>query len=205
MPTAAAVTSLRRLTIALSILALAVALGACGNKTKTVTRADTEGLYLDVGGLTYQVQVSRQLNPKGVEDRAYLKGLAPGTPPLKPDESWFGVFLRVNNEENHPIRAASDFRITDTQYVEGQPCVPARGCYRPTALDPQINPFAYSATQLDPGELYPALSSPASENVTGGTVLVFRIPYGSYENRPLELQVRGAEVPQRSGIVQLDL
>ena len=205
MPTAAAVTSLRRLTTALSILALAVALGACGNKEETITRADTEGLYLDVGGLTYQIQTSRQLNPRDVEDKAYLKGLRAGTPPLKPGESWFGVFMRVNNEEDHPIRAASDFRVTDTQFEEGQPCVPIRGCYRPTPLNPQINPFAYTPTQIDPGEVYPPLSSAAAENVTVGTVLLFRIPYGSYENRPLELHVRGSEVPQRSGIIQLDL
>jgi hypothetical protein len=199
------VTFLRRLLTALSILAVAVALGACGNKEETITEADTEGLYLDVGGLTYQIQVSRQLEPRAVEDQAFLKGLPAGTPPLRPNESWFGVFIRVNNEEDRPIRAAEDFRITDTQYLEGQACVPIRGCYRPVPLDAKVNPFAYSSTQLDPGEVYPASSTAAEQSVIGGTMLLFRIPYGSYENRPLEFHVRGAEVPQGSGIITLDL
>ena len=195
---------LRRLSLALAAVALAVAAGACGDKKETITQADTEGLYLDVGGLTYQVQVSRQLNPRAVEDQSYLKGLPRGTPALKPDESWFGLFLRVNNEEDRPIRAAQDFRVTDTQYEEGKPCLPINGCFRPTPLDPRINPLAYSPTQIDPGEVYPALSSVAEESVIGGTVMVFRIPYGSYENRPLELHIRASEAP-RSGTVDLDL
>jgi hypothetical protein len=199
------VVTARRLSAALLALAAAVSLAACGNRHETITQADTEGLYLDVGGLTYQVQVSRELNAADIEDQAYIKGLPPGTPALKPTESWFGVFLRVTNEENHPIQAASDFRITNTQYQEGKPCLPINGCYRAVLLDPRSNPFAYTSTQLDPGEVYPPLSSAAEQGVVGGSVLVFRIPYGSYENRPLELHVRGADVPQRTGTVQLDL
>ena len=38
----------------------------------------TEGTYLDLGGLKYQVQISRLLNPSSIEDRAYLVGLNTG-------------------------------------------------------------------------------------------------------------------------------
>ena len=45
---------------ALLLLALATAafaLAGCGNKTETVKSAKTEGIYIDVGDLKYQVQL----------------------------------------------------------------------------------------------------------------------------------------------------
>jgi hypothetical protein len=195
---------LRALITSLLCLGLAVGATACGNKEKTTTSADTEGVYIDVAGLTYQVQVSRELNPRDVEDSAYLKGLPPGTPPLKPTESWFAVFLKVWNETSKPAIAAQDFRVIDTQYTDGLPCEPAKGCYEPVALNSSLNPFAYTPTQLDPKEIYPPQSSVAYEDVIGGSVLIFRIPYASYDNRPLDLKVKSA-ASATEGTVRLDL
>jgi hypothetical protein len=195
---------LRALITAVSVLALATAFAACGNKEETVTTADTEGIYIDVAGLTYQVQVSRELNARDIEDQAYLKGLPAGTPPLKPNESWFGVFVRVWNEESDPAVAAQDFRVLDTGYQEGQPCEPAKGCYEPIALDTTINGFAYTPTQLDPKEEYPPMGSVAWEDVIGGSLLLFRIPYASYDNRPLELKLKSVTDPTE-GTVRLDI
>jgi hypothetical protein len=195
---------LRALTTALLALVLATALGACGNKEKTVTEADTEGIYIDLAGLTYQVQVSRELNARDIEDRGYLKGLPAGEPPLKPTESYFAVFLKVWNEESKPARSAGDFRIVDTQYQEGQPCEPSKGCYTPVALDPSQNPYAYTPTQVDPDEQYPPQSGTAYEGVIGGSLLLFRIPYASYDNRPLDLLMKSA-ASSTEGTVRLDL
>ena len=61
---------LRRLPIVAGALTLALGLGACGNKTSHPTVADNEGVYVDAGPVSYQVQVSRQLNPSSSEDRA---------------------------------------------------------------------------------------------------------------------------------------
>jgi hypothetical protein len=195
---------LRALITAALGLVLATAVGACGNKHETVTTADTEGIYIDVAGLTYQVQVSREINPRDIEDQGYLKGLPPGTPPLKGTESWFGVFVRVWNEESEPAIAAQEFRVVDTQYQDGQPCEPAKGCYQPVALDTRINSFAYAPTQIDPKEQYPPPSSVAWEGVIGGSMLLFRIPYASYDNRPLELKLKSS-ASSTEGTVRLDI
>jgi hypothetical protein len=196
--------TLRRLIAAALTLAFAVALGACGSKEDTVTRAEFEGLYVDVGDLSYQVQISRELNARDEEDQTYLKGLPPGTPPLKPTESWFGVFIQVRNESNQPAQAARDFRIVNTQFEENKACEPANGCYKAVQLDRSVNSFAWTSTQVDPGELFPPQSSLAQYGPTQGSMLLFRIPYGSYENRPLELAITGALPSERASVV-LDL
>ena len=51
----------------LLLLALAAAsasvLAGCGNKLEVRTVGETEGIYVDVGELRYQVQLSRIINP----------------------------------------------------------------------------------------------------------------------------------------------
>jgi len=196
--------SLRRPAATVLALALAASVAACGKKHETIVDAETEALYVDVGGLTYQVQVSRELNALDVEDQTYLKGLPPGTVPLAPTESWFGVFLRVGNEEDRPAFAAEDFQIHDTTYEEGKICVPANGCFRPVRLDVRKNAFAYAPSQIDPDELYPTTSSAAQQGVVQATVLVFRVPYAAYDNRPLELKLKSS-ASDVEGTITLDL
>ena len=67
----------RKLPLALLAVAAVLVLAACGNKPKISTVGDTEGTYLNVGPLTYQVQISRQLNPNDIEDQTYLQGIRP--------------------------------------------------------------------------------------------------------------------------------
>ena len=81
----------RRLWILVCALALAVGLGACGQEADPST-ADNEGVYIDAGPITYQVQISRELNPYKVEDRQYLAGLPAGTGHADPRP---GVVRRV--------------------------------------------------------------------------------------------------------------
>ena len=64
----------RLATLSLAALA-ALALAGCGNKVDTAIVGETEGIYVGVDGLTYQVQISRILNPASNEDQAYLLGL----------------------------------------------------------------------------------------------------------------------------------
>src|SRR4051794_28712182 len=110
--------TVRRALIVLALALLALPLAACGDKKAVVTHGDTEGVYLDVGALTYQVQISRQLNPADPEDRAYLLGLSPLEAKLGPDEAWFAVFMSAWNEGDHAAPAASSFEIADTQGVK---------------------------------------------------------------------------------------
>src|SRR3954451_6817424 len=96
------------------IAAAGLAAGGCG-APQTRTFAETEGLYVDVGPLSYQVQISRYLNPGDTEDKAYLAGLPSGTAPAGKDDVWFGVFMRVKNYSEQTATPASDFTIEDTE------------------------------------------------------------------------------------------
>jgi hypothetical protein len=100
----------RHIAAAIAVVGLALPLGACG-KEKTTTFGATEGTYLDVGPIAYQVQISRILNPQDIEDRNYMQGV-PGK--LAADEVWFAVFVRGQNTSGKTQQAADDFEITDT-------------------------------------------------------------------------------------------
>src|SRR5687767_3433392 len=105
---------MRRLLVISAALACALLAAGCGNKQETVTLGETEGIYLDIDNLKYQIQISRYMNPNDVEDQAYLKGLT-GSTETGEDETWFGVFIRVQNTTDETITPANDFVIEDTQ------------------------------------------------------------------------------------------
>ena len=56
---------------------LLLAAAGC-NKEETVTVAETEGIYVTVDDLKYQIQISRILNPAAPDDSAYLRGMPAG-------------------------------------------------------------------------------------------------------------------------------
>lgn len=184
------------LTAIAAALLLALGLAGCGNKTETRTLGETEGIYVDVGDLVYQVQISRILNPSDVGDKAFLRGLPPGER-LAPGETWFGVFMRVSNEKRETIKPASSFRIVDTQENE----------YEPVELDPEANPFAYQPDPLRAGDVYPNSESVAFANNIQGSLVLFKVQYRSLQNRPLELMIDGPLPPplRESAIVDLDV
>ena len=89
-----------------SVALAALALGACGNKEERTLHGTTEGIYIDVGDLKYQVQISRLLNPNDREDSGYLVDL-PADQQLGPKDNWFAVFMRVENTTWKPVAASS--------------------------------------------------------------------------------------------------
>lgn len=183
----------RSLTLLLVAIA-ALALGACGNKESRTLHADTEGEYVDVGPMKYQVQISRLLNPNDPEDRGYLVDLPAGDA-LGPKDQWFAVFMRVQNESDDPQPVASDYEIVDTQ----------ENHYTPVAMGPK-NVFAYRAGPIQGKEVLPFPSSPSGQNSIQGSLLLFKIPVANFENRPLELRIKppsgaGSDV----GTVDLDV
>jgi hypothetical protein len=185
---------MRRLALLLSLLACGLVAAGCGNKQETVTQGDTEGIYIDVDDLKYQVQISRYLNASDIEDRDYLKGLPAGTEQPKGDETWFGVFLRVQNEEGEPIVPANDFEIVDTQ----------ENVYRPIPLDPAINVFAYDPKPIPAHGVLPDPESAAAKSAIQGSLLLFKVKTSSLQNRPLEFKLRRGGSGD-TGTVDLDV
>jgi hypothetical protein len=185
----------RRVLILAALMACAVLAAGCGNKLETRTLGATEGLYLDLDDLKYQVQLSRYLNPNDIEDRTYLSGLQAGTAQPGGDETWFGVFMRVSNANDKAIAPADDFEIVDTQ----------DNVYKPVPLDPKVNPFAYEPNPIPPKSMIPQPDSIASEGVIKqGALLLFKIKTDSLQNRPLELRIKrgGSNV---TAVVDLDV
>jgi hypothetical protein len=162
------------------LAALAIVAAGCGNKEEVTTSATTEGTYLDLNDLKYQIQISRYLNANDVEDQTYLKGLPVGTPQPNGDETWFGVFLRVENTTDHAIEPANDFEIVDT----------LGNTYRPIPLDPKINTFAYEPVPVERHNLIPKEDSIPSQGAIGGALLLFKIQTTSLQNRPLIFRFR---------------
>ncbi len=192
---------LRKLPLAALALLLALALGACGDSHTRVTtgtyagESGAQAPYLDVGPLTYEVQLSRELSPYDVEDSAYLQGLTPAQRALKPGEEWFGVFMQVFNNSSTPHLASDNLTISDTQNNVYTPTVPA-----PT------NSFAYRAgTIVPPGGRLPELSSVAANGPTQGVVLLYKIQIVSLDNRPLELKIVDPFNPALTASAELDV
>ena len=96
----------RRLAILVGTLALALGLTACGIGHKEahprVADANNNGGYVDAGPITYQLQISRVLNPYATEDSQYVKGLPAGTAGPTATQEWYGVFLWAKNQTSQP-------------------------------------------------------------------------------------------------------
>jgi hypothetical protein len=182
---------LRKLVLLVFVAAF---VAGCGNKTAITTEAETEGVYVDVGGLTYQVQMSRYLNPGDVEDKQYLTGLPEGVSPELPgDEIWFGVWMRVKNYSGGPLTPTNTFTIVDTEENE----------FRPVGLDVESNPFVYEPIELQHSQVLPTPDSAAASGPIQGSLILFRLKTDSLQNRPLKLEIEqgGSE----TGEIDLDL
>lgn len=160
-------------------LALAVALSACGHKEAHPTEAgaNNDGSYIDAGPLTYQLQISRSLNPYSTEDSAYVKGLPPGTTGPTANQLWYAVFLQAKNQTHHDQTTLNNFQITDSQ----------GNTYYPVKVDPDVNPFAWTSQTLAPNNVQPGPNTVASNGPSQGGVLLFKLDTTAYSNRPLIL------------------
>jgi hypothetical protein len=187
--------SLRRpFALTLTLLALPL-LAGCGDKHETITHGETEGAYLDVGDLTYQVQISRILNPNDNEDKSYLVDLPAEEAELEPGQTWFAVFVLVQNTEDEPAVAADDFEIRDTQ----------ENVFTPVELG-EDNVFAYRGGTVEPGGTQPEPDTAARSNpsVQGG-LLLFKVDESSLDNRPLELVISQPGAEPSEATVNLDV
>jgi hypothetical protein len=187
--------SVRRFWILFCALALAIGLAACGQEREPVS-TENDGVYIDAGPITYQLQVSRELNQYGTEDREYLIGLPSGDTAtgLTASQMWYGVFLWAKNQTDQAHPSTDRFVIVDTQGDR----------YYPVALDSSINQYAWTSQLLQPGATQPTPGSTAYYGPTQGGLLLFKLPTTVYANRPLTLLIYAPGQAQPSQIA-LDL
>ena len=170
--------------------ALVAALVGCGSATPQ--RDASAGTALQVGGVSYDVQISRELNPDSASDSPLFAGVPAAGRNLPPDQVWLGVFLQAQNDSGSMRRTTSSITVADTD----------NHVFRPVAL-PGGNDSAYRAEPLAPGDTEPNADSPAGTSPEQGSVLIFHVPLDYFtSNRPLELRIADHG---RLGTVQLDL
>lgn len=171
-------------------------LAACGSGGPgTVADANNDGSYVLAGNVTYQMQISRELNQYDNEDMEYLAGVASRDKTLGPDELWYGVFLWAKNQTHSPQATTDSFDIVDTQ----------GNVYYPVPIDASLNPYAWTAQVLPPLSTEPAAGSMASFGPTQGGVVLFKLNNNVYSNRPLILQIRVPGETQVAATISLDL
>ena len=187
---------LRRITrTAVCIVALIViaALSACGkHKEPGVDEPAREGLAIDVGGIAYNVYLTRELNLNITPDSAYYDK------PAKPGRALYGVFLQTCNESSKPHMTAKSFHVKDNQGNE----------FEPVEIE-EDNAFAYRPRSLGPGDCIPEDGSVAQAGPTSASMLLFDFPLEATENRPLELEIESpfdfSEGKSETKTVELDL
>jgi hypothetical protein len=163
------------LILALALLvSAALSLAACGSSDEGLDVA--EGEPVELGDLNYNVVFSRFLNPADTEDSAYVAGQSP--PP--PGSSYFGVFIQVENESDDVAQALPEsLTITDITGAEYE-SIPSRSLY---ALR--------LGTRVGPEDQLPAPDSTPQQGPIQGSLVLFEIPDGATENRPLVLEIPG--------------
>jgi hypothetical protein len=180
---------LRTVAACAAALICGVALG-CGEHDPGVEEPAREGLAIDVGGVDYNVFITRELNLAITPDKDYYDG-----PPAPAGSALYGVFIKVCNPGSEPVRTTSSFTVKDNQGTE----------FKPKPL-PADNPFAYRPTELAKDACLPEDGSVAQLGPTAGAMLLFEFPLENTENRPLELEIGGALDQDREvKTVELDL
>ncbi len=160
---------------ALALVVLGLGVTACGYKSDSSEAVEGESVYL--GDLQFNVIFSRYLNPNDTEDSAYLVG----QPDPPNGESYFGVFLLVQNEHNEPHQLPSTAWISDADHQEYK-LIESESLY--------AFPFG---TEVEEQEQIPVLDSTPQQGPIEGSLALFLLPESASENRPLTLHIPAAE------------
>jgi hypothetical protein len=189
--------ALRRSTFVLLACALigGWALSGCSNEREN--NAGREGLPKRVKHIDYNVYITRELNLKDAEDSGYYQGRE-----APPGFALYGIFLTACNPSDNANGPhwlpSSNFKIEDTQ----------GNVFRPLTL-PASNIWAYRARPLKQNACIPRRGSLASSGPTNGSLLIFKLPLQTLENRPLDLIITSPPNPstgkRESGRVELDI
>lgn len=198
---------LRRLWIVPALLALVLAVTGCATSSYStkhaaggqmsgleVADANNDGAYVQAGGITYQMQISRQLNPFSTEDSQYIRGLPAGFAQPTGQQLWYGVFLWAKNQWHRSYKTTDNFVIQDTQGNK----------YTPVPLNSAENPFAWRSQWLAPQQTYPGQDTTAAQAFTQGGLVLFKLNQSIYDNRPLTFYILSSS-GKRLASISLDL
>jgi len=185
----------RRL-LALTLLATALtSLAACGDKEATVSEGESEAIFVTLGELQYQVQMSRQLNPGDAGDSDLLTGIDAAESSLGAEDLWYGVWVRAFNSSDSVASTADEFKIVDTRGEEFEPMI----------VDESNKLVFRKAPVSGDGGQYPNPNSAAANLPTTGAILIFKLPTLVLGYRPLELEIESSELPDKKASVTLDI
>jgi hypothetical protein len=168
----------------LAVIAAPLALGACGEEEPETEVV--EGEPLELGELSYNIQITRFLNPDDNEDAEYLVG----QPPQEPGTEYLGVFMVVENHSDELQPSAAEFIVHDTLANQYEPLESES----PYALD--IGTDVPAEGQL------PLPDTTAQSGPNQGSLLIFSVEDSVSENRPLKLEIGSVE---GTGEVILDI
>jgi hypothetical protein len=170
------------LLIALAVLGVA----GCGND---LGKEADEGVPILLGDLKYNVQETRFLNESQPDDKEYLEGQVLPTPAGK---SYLGVFLTIHNEGDDPIRIPTnaDLSVVDTTGAAYE------------SIPSHTNFAAPLGSTLAGGGDIPVAGTAAANGPTQGAIVLFAVPEGISENRPLKLEI---DSQGESGEITLDI
>lgn len=144
------------------------------------------GATIEVDGLAYTPQITRQLNSRVKPDRTLVGGRRPGR-----NRIWLGAFIRVCNEGDR-VRTPSRRLALVGAFGER---------IAPTELPPS-NPFEYDPRPLRPGQCLPRQGS-VDDQVAEGSLVLFNIPVEFFSERPVALEVTSQSGRRERVIVDL--
>jgi len=173
------------LALAAALLAGRVLSGCDTNPEDTLSANEGEAMRL--GDLLYNVQITRFLNPRDEEDKAYLVG----QPPPPNNEFYLGVFMQISNEGSAVQRVPTDFRVVDTVGTEFKP-IPSRSLF---ALD--------LGGRVPGNRQLPEPETTAANGPIQGSMVLFLIDRAAVEDRPLVLHIPSST--GEVGDVELDI
>ena len=178
--------SLRPLAILCLLAALLVAgiATGCGEEEEELEVVEGEPVELDE--LSYNIALTRFLNPADNEDAEYLVGKDPPTA----GNSYLAVFLTIENESEDSHDSAAAYEVLDTQGS------------RYEALESE-SPYALEIGDTVPAEdELPLADTTAQTGPIHGAMLLFYVSDDVTENRPLELEIHSES---ETGLVELDI
>jgi hypothetical protein len=174
--------------LALAFVLALTLVGVAGCGSDEGKEAD-EGVPIKLGDLEINVQETRFLNPSQPDDREYLQGQQLPTPA---GQNYLGVFLTIKNHDDTEVRLPTNAQVSVTDTTGS--------AYESI---PSHTPFAAPlGTELAAGADIPAPDTAAAGGPVQGALVLFLLPQGVSENRPLKLEI---EFEGETGEITLDI
>jgi hypothetical protein len=163
----------------------ALAVASCGGEEPGGTEG-SEGEPVVLDDVSYNVGITRPLNPDDPEDVEYLVG----QPQARSGTYYLGVFIEIINESDETKTTAHTYTVLDTLDNE----------YHPVPTD---SPYALDiGRELDADGQLPVPDTTAETGPNQGSLIIFHVDDSVSDNRPLMLEI---ESGGETGEVTLDI